>query len=229
MAASAFKGHDLALPIRLLTPPMRTNLPSLLTATVVALAAWQPMPVEAGVVYRWFNTSVNTTAGALEGELVVRDSAWFNGMTLQQSSHAGPYPAAPTALESFWFKGQGLTLNYNGDTPPAFGFFSLDITLTSVITGQWLEFNTSAEDVRMSTNALNSPVWTIQHLGTDFDGSPCHHADTCSGGSGYWALDLSTLPVSSPGSLPLLALGLLALMWRVRPNHRLDARVPTAA
>lgn len=198
---------------------MRTTLLPLLTGALVTLTAWLPSTAEAGVVYRWVNQSQDAEAGALQGELVVRDSAWFSGMTISETGFSEYFPTGPSAVESFWFKGPSLNLDYQASSPPSFSSFMLDITLGNTITGNWLGFNTSAEDVLMYTASPSSDLWTIEHLGTDFDGSPCFNGNTCQGGTGYWALDLSTLPVSSPGSLPLLALGLAALAWRQRAAH----------
>lgn len=201
------------------------------------------MPASAGVIYRWQDITPDPEAGAFEGYIEFSDAAWRPGGHLfQEGSFNGtPGSLRPTQdIERFtWtnpsglgfgvFQGIGMALTpcsaldaalqdycEPGDTFLTSGHtgvrFDFDITFGALLTGA-LSVDTDQAFVRMGSGS--GPLWTIGGTASEVGGACYSLFPTgCSGSTGIWLLDLSTVPTSvpEPSTAGLMLLGLSALL-----------------
>ena len=196
----------------------------LLSAALLTVATAQG--AFAGVVYRWVDVNVNPITGPIQGELVVDPAVWEIGGGVTETYSGGVGPKPIPGIQSFRFKGVNLgwSIDYDTNNLGAFDTFSFDIVFGAVLTGSRMFFNEQFDTVDL--NPAAGPLWQVNYFGTD-SGGPCQsNPDVCRGGTGIWALDLSTIPVPEPTSLSLcgsaLALSLLAAA-RARSQRKAPA------
>lgn len=200
------------------------------------LALLSSMTASAGVIYRWQDVTIDPDVGAQTGYIEFSYDAWRPGGTLSDDGVTGAPDSFLDPLigverlvwdnpsQVGFNRGLDLSLESCSENAscaagfPDFEIFAdwggdflsgsrVDVTFGALLTGRSLSFtNVEMGFVMHSTGAL----WTIDEMGTDFGGN-CHTG--CSGGTGLWVLDLSTLPpvrVPEPSSAVLMLIGLAA-------------------
>lgn len=201
------------------------------------------LPASAGVIYRWQDVTPNSNTGLFEGLIEFSYDVWSPGAHLNAEGSYGGSPGQIRpihGIERFsWSNPSELGLasridmalrpcsalemplpNLCGDgdefltsrtSLSGFDTTGFDFTFGALLFDGSLYANNDQADVRMSGSGA---VWTIEHVASDVGGA-CYASDSrCSGGTGIWVLDLSTLPtrVPEPSAVGLMLLGLSALL-----------------
>lgn len=192
--------------------------------------------LHAGIIYRWQDIAASPLTGPIEAFLEIAPEYWSMGGTFQYQANSPGNEIAYFGIDSLYFSAPLSTempplgfmdpIELNTDQNcaeitldplidcakyPDFlnqrmaskGIWNLDLNFGDTLQGS-LYANDLSTHVRMSS--ANS-LWTISSLRSDSLGA-CFLSE-CSGGTGIWVLDRSTLPVSEPGTLALLGLGLV--------------------
>lgn len=220
-----------------------------LSIALGVLAGLISISASAGVIYNW-NTINAKYVTPLSGQLEVTDSAWragaldvaYHGGRTGSPLHPVEFPDSPVLASEFSVETSPDYSPYfkrDIDIYPPTGKSNLRVTWTldaalhfdhhnGILTGNLYANNTDT-DYAMRSNADGS-VWTITEMDSDAPLGACHTSGVCSGTTGYWTIDPSTVPVPGPGSLALFGLGIglfgLGLVWRrkhgkpVRGAHR---------
>jgi hypothetical protein len=183
----------------------------------------------AGVVYRWVDVYTNPVTGPVSGEIVVDARYWSTAGSIN-SSYAGGNGFVPIpGIESFRFRGANLEFEVRYDivavpSPFPWPVYALDIIFGNFITGSRMYVNTGNDDVFLAP--ISGSLWRIAGFHTD-SGGPCYFngGTACSGGTGQWVLDPTTVPVPEPVSALLFGAGFLGLMLR-RLQYRVAMRSP---
>ena len=195
---------------------------------------------EALVIYNWYDVASNPSVGPINASIAFDESVWPSGGTFFNNSRPTGEPAAffgigsidfrvPANLNSVSPVNRGFTdpiqlrsspcgqSPRHGLSPAAYcarlgltvddlvvspGYWNFDVKFGEYLTGS-MYLNDFSTDVGMNSQ---DTLFTISSLGSDSPG-PCFHPANCFGGTGYWKL----LTVSEPGTVLLLALGLIPL------------------
>jgi hypothetical protein len=187
------------------------------TLAVAVLSSSMSFAATAGVIYRWEDRTSNPNLGPGTGQMEISDAYWEFGASVTLTNRIGnswPSFSAPFGVDSFYFAGSpspgvsstAVNLHFRPcslykdcmtDDLITTGYWEFDLTFGSVLTGS-LSANDTNSSVRMSSS---DSIWTIQDFGTDGYPSACRYHQ-CSGGTGSWVLDPSTLPIVSQAPEP---------------------------
>jgi hypothetical protein len=187
---------------------------ALLASIVLASVS---LSAQAGVIYRWQGLTENPDMGFGAGVIEIDDAYWHpNGtlMLVSADTQVGlpAYAPIPGLLDFFF----SATVNPCVDcTPVSYnprpcylfagcpagkedvllitGSWNFDLVLGSVLSGS-LSANNTTTDVKMGSQG---PLWTIGDYASDGGPHACQFS-RCTGGTGLWVLDLSTVPSASP-------------------------------
>lgn len=219
-------------------------------ALALTVALMTAGSAQAGVVYNWqtVDTLGNTTT--LNGRIEITDNAWRSGHIDHEYTATCPPncydldpsrgldlsdPSSPVISFAFAVDGlehESFDINYLRGT----GFWAYSgnhfdgITVGRTIDGS---INAGTGEKGVGMESLDG-IWTITTFSSDRVYAPCRDASTsdvdpdalsrCSGMTGRWMLDASTVPnlaqlptpsqVPLPGTLALLGIGLLAIAKR---------------
>lgn len=198
--------------------------------TILAVLLFSVTSVQASVVYNWHSTSGGEHVIAVDGRIVFTDAAYQAG--------AVDFLSRPPDFEgdySLPIISMTMTLAVTGSdgvTAPTTLFMDFephgDSLATSYLKGSFTmepggylsgSFYSHGASLRFGAHGT-ARSWTIGDVNSDYFTVPdtycwSGHDTLCSGGTGYWKLDASTVPVPAPNMLGLLALlTVLALVAR---------------
>jgi hypothetical protein len=202
---------------------------TLLIAVVLAVPC---LTAHAGVVYNWHQLSPSDGIKSSYGKLEVTDAAWRNGSLDVDYESATVYPPSgiPIIPDS-----KILNFKFDINAPVGdrehpvevsprtfFPYHHLDASLEFNGTNSWIKGDIKDGDIyaydgydEVYLGSSASSGWTIEDFGSDSDpdrDSICGHYP-CSGATGEWVIDPSTIPqsVPAPGALGLFGFGVLGL------------------
>ena len=188
---------------------------------------------EANVIYNWHDVSSDSEVGLISASIEFDESIWSLGGSFFYESRrvikeyfgvASINFATPLNTSGGYMPGfsdpiileakpcvTGAYCATSGDMEigkvyVSYGIWDFDLTFGELLEGS-MYLNDIHSDVRMSSQGS---LFTINELGSDSPGL-CFWSIQCTGGTGYWKLDHSTVPVSEPRSAWLLAVGLISL------------------
>lgn len=181
----------------------------------------------AGLVYNWVQESAPESMPYIgTGRIELDPSYWPNGtIELSETCFSSlPPPASPcggkppTQLLDFHF---GLNKDSSVDLGGrifVIGFGNFDINGASPLRGS---FYFADDDANLSMSSLEgSTLWRISLYASDAGPRECFFSPRCSGATGRWVLDLSSVPVPEPSSAALLGFGLLPLSAFIRRRRK---------
>lgn len=200
---------------------MKTSLYTIKVAAVLLLALCGASHAQAGVVFNWQTQSYSSSIFAVEGRIEIDASSWTVGqLNVSNGCNGYPYVLASGSMYSGCTVMSGITdfsFRVNNNYSPL-SFNSLRFTGqlamagTAPLAGSIFAETNFETDVRMNS-APGTGVWTIMSFQTDGPPAACQTPPYCSGATGKWLIDASTLPVPEPSSITLFASAiLLALM-----------------
>ena len=209
---------------------MSTSIKTLSAAFRAALfvtASLAGMHASAGIVYNWVTESFSDSVFAVEGRIEIANSFWPNGTLdvpgIQDPNSrifygcngstyvnaAGFYPGctALTGIEDFYFN----VNNRNSDGAVYFDSLKIQASLSvngaSPLSGRIAAESALKTNVRLE-GAGNINLWTIAAFQSDL-GNPgptgCRQPPYCTGATGRWVIDRTTIPVPEPTTLALVA------------------------
>jgi hypothetical protein len=221
---------------------MKPNKAAWASALLAILCA---MPATAGVIYRWQDITPNPHTGAFEGLIEFSYDVWSpTGHLVTSGAGFRGFSSLEgiQGIERFvWSNPSGVGLELqielatrscaNFELPDACnspggepllipisgaGFYTaeFDVTLGAILQG-FLDVNDSTTNLLMGGGSL----WTIHDTGSDGPGICFFNDGRCSGSTGLWVLDLSTLPpagVPEPSTLALAAVAVAVLLVNLR-------------
>lgn len=190
----------------------------------------------AGVIYHWEQLTSSSTIDSSSGTLEIADAAWLSGhIDLDQNCayfEGGCSPSLDNSpILTFEFAINGLSAI---DASPNPAGFSILTALLDVDSNGQLSGSLYGRDFTGFASLFGTPGdWSVAKWSSDEDcwlGVP--NPEVCSGATGHWVLDPSTVPtvsVPEPNPLPFLALGALVILtagYRLRRREsraRVDA------
>lgn len=197
--------------------------------TILAVLLFSVTSVQASVVYNWHSTSGGEHVIAVDGRIVFTDAAYQAGAVdfLSRPPYfEGDYSLPIISMDMTLVVGGGYQVLYtnflsyfgpDGDGL-ATTYFKGSFTMEP---GGYLSGSFYSHGVSLRFGAHGTArSWTIGDVNSDYFTVPdtycwSGHDTLCSGGTGYWKLDASTVPVPAPNMLGLLALlTVLALVAR---------------
>lgn len=207
---------------------------------------------EALVIYNWYDVAANPNVGLINASIAFDENIWELDETFVYNSRPAGEPLPFFGVGSIDF-GVSANLNStppvnqgftdpiqlrsspcgqsprHGLSPAAYcaglglavddvvvspGYWNFNVKFGEYLTGS-MYLNDFSTSVQM---ASHDTLFTISSLGSDSPG-PCFHPANCFGGTGYWKL----LTVNEPGTVVLLALGLIPLAALRAGLHRMRA------
>ena len=188
------------------------------TKLVAALICLASMPAaNAGVIYRWTDTTINPVVGRMTGVIEISTASWESGASLSGWYSGGIGPQPIPGMERFFLSGEfiAFTVDYRSATPPGIGTYGFDVTMASPLSGSRIGFNTGFDSTWMTPTS--GGTWIVENFSSDSPG-PCYvnTGEACLGQTGKWVLDTSTLPVPEPATWALWAAGLALIAARRR-------------
>ncbi|HET8552495.1 MAG TPA: PEP-CTERM sorting domain-containing protein [Gammaproteobacteria bacterium] len=191
----------------------------ILLAIFIAAAGALSVSASAGVIYHWQQLTTSPTISSSSGILEISDQAWLSGhIELTQTCAyflGGCSPSlADSPILTFEFGINGMTPVHGTPAPDDFSKLNADLDITS---GGLLSGNLYGEDFTGRVDIGGTPgQWEVGTWVTDEGCWMDIEHPFCSGATGRWVLDRSTIPavpVPEPASLPLLFLGLAIVLW----------------
>ena len=182
----------------------RTYIAALAITAALLLGSVSP-DAGATVIYRWQPVNVDVSYPVpFYGTVAVTDAAYLAGSLddyhFSRTDSYETYPSSP--IVEVQFGGLPLHPRFVDGT----NHWSVDafVSFGDYLTGS-LVVNTISDTYLMFTGG--DTLWSVDFL-SDLS-EECHDPETpCSGATGYWVLDKSTIPVPEPD--PFAALGFLA-------------------
>lgn len=182
----------------------------------------------ATVVYHWTPTSSSQTMQTLSGTLEIDNAAWYAGSIDYDFTRSMGDPGDPNSpiiasllTVSSVPIGSAFDVRIDPRSDGGFATWHMHANLgfdhtSGLLTGN-LYVNNSESDYTMSSNDVGS-LWAITGFNTDFSLGQCYHTGVCSGATGVWTLDPSTIPVPEPGTLglTLFGFGLMSVAFGLR-------------
>lgn len=205
---------------------------SIWTGLFIAAAGCLSATASAGVIYHWQQLATSPTISSSSGTLEISNEAWLSGhIDLTQicaSFGGGCLPSvADSPILAFDFAVNGLTPVYGTPAPDDFSKLNANLDITS---GGLLSGSLYGEDYTGSVQVGGTPGdWEVGTWVTDEGCWQDMVYPYCSGATGRWVLDPSTIPavaVPEPSPLPLFFLGAAIVLWagRRRPAFALKQR-----
>lgn len=207
---------------------------------VCALSILFSSPVWAGVVYNWqtidaagYAADWQGTPATFTGTIEIDDDAWRSGSVSHANEPICFDCGSATDLSDpsnpvlrFAFNGheasgsRGLDIRYRTGEGAIFNLIGeFNLSLAALATGS-IYADSGETTVIM---ASSGSVWTINVFASDagpfcYEGPPYYSVPSCTGVTGLWVLDLSTIPVPAPATLALVALGMV--VGSLKRRHR---------
>ncbi|WP_423821770.1 PEP-CTERM sorting domain-containing protein [Salinisphaera sp. SPP-AMP-43] len=200
------------------------------TAALILLALFSIGSAPASVIYDWQPISNNDGLETDSGQVILTDQAyragsayfdgWANYPIWEGEPPAPPeisYPDSPIEHASLRFQLPGWPEQLYVYANPPYGsernadlyYLTADFTIVDAGLSGSLRMASSADDFGMTGD--DNGLWTLYRANSDAP-NRCGQ-DGCSGATGRWTLDPSSVPrVSEPGSLGLFALALLGVL-----------------
>ena len=217
---------------------MKTSLGTTNAVGAMLLALCAAGQAHAGVVFDWQTQNLSPSISAVQGRIEIDASSWAAGqLQIANGCNGFPYVISPGSMYPGCTVLSGITgfsFSVNNNFTPL-SFNSLRITGqlamagTAPLAGSILA-ETNFETTVLMSSAAGTGMWTITSFQTDGPPSICQAAPYCSGATGKWVLDASTLPVPEPSSVTLYASALLlALVHGAGKRLRRKAAAPFPA
>ena len=182
---------------------------------------------QAGVVYNWSPISAPPVLEGTAGRIEITDRAWRRGNLYEIYSEGMPFKTSLLDLEFTGVDGSGHDIRImprkflsNPDADVGI-FYDLDLTFNGrdPLSGS-LDAGDQFDTI---VDFSGGPVWTLADFASD-DGTCFIDEPSCSGLTGIWNIDPTTIPtgsstsVAEPSPLLLFAGGVLlaGLAWRRR-------------
>lgn len=170
-------------------------------------------PATADVIYVWEELTPSPAGIQFEGRISIDDIAWRSGGPL-----IGLDATPDLSCESGGVTGMfGPFFDPNQQEDPCYRLtfythYSLGIRDDGVLTGYLYYFDSGMDfEVGMyGADVWNVSIFTFGAFGTGCNDLP---REDCSGATGRWVLDRSTLPVPEPSALLLFIGGIAGLMF----------------
>jgi hypothetical protein len=208
-----------------------------LVAGLLAAAA------QANVVYNWHPRFNGQYLSTTRGQLILTDAAYRKGSVQADYRYEDGAPDAHITENQdgmFIDNSPAVSLDMGFDSPD--GYFSgssypiepdfiidqsfdAELTLNSdgTLTGSLYSLN---DDSTVFSSDGYSTYWEVTGVGSDFlggwIGDRCNTEQGCNAGTGYWAIDPSTIPsdVPAPPVWPLFALSALGIFGLIGQRRK---------
>ncbi|WP_123630794.1 hypothetical protein [Salinisphaera orenii] len=209
--------------MRQITRALAAGLITLLTAT----------SAHASVVYNWQPAAGGEYVSTSSGRLVVTDAAFLAGSVQvdfgsgrEQSSFATG-DLSPILSAAMRFRHESTGADLRADVHPnTHRFAASGLSLVANLffgDDGFLIGNLNVFDASENFTSFGAgQSWSIVDFNSDYFYGYCagRHNRECSAGSGYWVLDESTVPVSTPDMSSLLALAALSMFGLILVRRR---------